>query len=110
MSYKMAIQKLTTEKQPAAINASHIKDHLGTFIPYPSPITGLITSTYVSFAIPSLLHLSQSKRDEFAPMALPCACHNAFVYSEEVAVLNKSRNTVASINNVKGKTQFNARV
>jgi hypothetical protein len=39
-------------------------------------------------------------------MTQPYACHNAFLASEEAAVLNKRKNTIASINNVKGKTKF----
>ena len=39
-------------------------------------------------------------------MPQPYACHNAFPASDEPAVLSKGRNTIALINNVKGKTKF----
>jgi len=39
-------------------------------------------------------------------MTQPYACHNASLASEEATVLNKSKNTIVSINNVKGKTKL----
>jgi len=39
-------------------------------------------------------------------MTQPYACHNAFLASEEAAVLNKSKATIASINNVKSKNKL----
>ncbi|MBU1517987.1 MAG: hypothetical protein KKI18_03620, partial [Planctomycetes bacterium] len=69
-------------------------------------VTYYSTSTYVNFIIPSSLHLSKIKREEVTPMPQPYACHNAFPASDEPAVLNKGKNTIALINNVKGKTEF----
>lgn len=39
-------------------------------------------------------------------MPQPYARHNVFLASDEPAVLNKGRNTIALINNIKGKTKF----
>lgn len=78
--------------------------------PPPPPISALTTGTYVNFPISSSLYLSHIKREEFAPMTEPYVFHNDFLSSEELAVLNKSRSTVASINNViMLKVNLNAR-
>jgi len=36
---------------------------------------------------------------------LPYACHNMFLFSEEIFTAGKNGNTIASINNVKGKSK-----
>jgi len=96
----MGIERLITDREKTPMSFS---SDIST---PPPPINPHSTKTYVNFTIPSSLHLSKVKREEFIPMTQPHACHNAFVVSEEAAVLNKSKNTLSLISNVKGKTKF----
>jgi len=101
----MGLQRLTTEKQlPLVIASSDSSVPIGTY--KLTPPHNLLCHKHLCQFCNSSSRLSKIKREELAPMTQSYAYHNHFLSSEKLITTDKSKNTTALINNVKGKTKF----
>lgn len=104
---EMRLQRPTTERQPAATDASDSRAHLGTSITNLPPLPhNLLLNKHLRQFCNLFFIAPIIKREELASMTQPYAYHNHFLSSEELVTTDKSKNTLSLINNVNDKTKF----